>query len=184
MRSLFFIGSMLLTMSNAYGDSLFTTKVSRPGEDILTFSDDGRSASIRVLARNEDTGGRFSAAEHFMPAGYDGRGFHVHHGIVQAIYVVSGSVTVKLIERCKSRTITLSEGSFLSIAPEVHHTFHTEFGVKLLAIDAPGDLIPMFEAMAGIDRTQSKKQQEQELSEIRKKRYDNDFTAAICEQDL
>lgn len=170
-----------LSASLSFAETQFTTKLAIPDEDILKFSDDGRSAYIRVLARNEDTGGRFSAAEHFFPAGYSGPGFHVHHGIVQAIYVVSGSVQVDLIENCKHRSVVLEESSFLSIAPEVHHTFYSEKGAKVLAIDAPGNLIPMFEAMSAIDRSLPKEEQDKEMQSIRKKKFDNDFSAQNCD---
>lgn len=181
MRLFSLLSFTLLFAPQVYGNNTFKTKVARPGEDILNFSDDGRSASIRVLARNEDTGGRFSAAEHYMPAGYKGPGFHQHHGIVQALYVVSGSVVVRLIKNCQAQSVSLTEGSFLSIAPKVQHTFESEHGAKLLTIDAPGNLVPMFEAMAAIDRSQSPEQQLHDLEKIRKKSYDNDFSESDCE---
>ncbi len=148
-----------------------------PDDGILKFSDDGRAATIRVLAKNEHTHGHFSAMEHLMPAGYDGPGMHVHHKIVQSLYVVSGKVYVRLREGGQEREVLLTPGAFLAIAPGTPHTFRNPFDedVKVLGIDGPGDLAPMFEEMAAIEPSATKEDRALKLFAIRKQKYDNHF---------
>jgi quercetin dioxygenase-like cupin family protein len=94
-----------------------------PADGALTFADDGRPATLRILADNTNTGGRFSAMESIFPSGYDGPGWHFHRDTIQAVYVRSGKFFVRLRENGHERRVEMTPGSFLSIAPGTPHSF-------------------------------------------------------------
>lgn len=157
-----------------------------PKDGAIGFSDDGRPATIRILARNKDTRGHFSVMEHLMPPGYDGPGFHVHKKIVKSLYAISGKVDVHLLEKGKKRVVHMAPGSFLAIAPGVPHTFKNPYAkdAKVLGIDGPGDLVLMFEQMATLDPKLSADEKKNALNYIRKQKFDNVFTTESFARDL
>jgi len=172
----FAIWTSLLLSPLAYSDCIQSHHVDSK-EGALKFSDDGRPATLRILARNEHTADRFSAMESVFPSGYEGPGFHFHEDTVQAFYGRSGKFYVQLKENGKIREILMEPGSFLSIAPGTPHTFRNPFDEEAitLGIDAPGSLVEMFEAMAAIsiNREMTPSEKEAKLNQVRWHMYDN-----------
>jgi quercetin dioxygenase-like cupin family protein len=157
-------------------DTAIKTHFSGPTDGALSFADDGRPATLRILTDNNNTGGRFSAMESVFPPGYDGPGMHFHKDTIQAIYVRSGKFIVRLLENGCERRVEMTPGSFLSIAPGTPHSFlnpHNDSAIALV-IDAPGNLVDMFRSMAEIGKsTDGQAEKEAQLHRIRWETYDN-----------
>jgi mannose-6-phosphate isomerase-like protein (cupin superfamily) len=89
-----------------------------------------------VLAGGEGTGGAFSVVEHRLAPGAVGPPLHRHEQLVDAFYVLEGSLTL----RVDDRTVVAAAGTFACFPPGVAHTFanHSREPVRVLNVNAPG----------------------------------------------
>jgi mannose-6-phosphate isomerase-like protein (cupin superfamily) len=90
----------------------------------------------RLLATDDDTGGRSSVYEMTVPGAFAGPPPHVHADRDHAFYVLEGTVRLLL----GPRTVDATAGAFAYVPAGVAHTFGSpgdQWG-RLLAFDTPG----------------------------------------------
>lgn len=90
----------------------------------------------RLLATDEDTGGRSSVYEVAVPGAFAGPPPHVHADRDHAFYVLEGTVRITI----GSEIFDASAGAFAYVPAGVPHSFATSGDLwgRLLAFDTPG----------------------------------------------
>lgn len=86
-----------------------------PGEGL----DTARGGRMAIKARGEQTAGAFTLLELVQPKEVPGPPLHVHHTADEAIYVLAGTLTVRLGER----EVDVPTGSFVLVPRGVAHSF-------------------------------------------------------------
>ena len=110
----------------------------------LTLPDRGAIATLKAVGA--DTAGRFSIVESAPSPGAPGLGMHRHRGSDEALYVLEGTVTV----RVGDRTAEAPAGSFVFIPRGTGHMFRNPgpLPARVLVIFAPAGVERFLEATA------------------------------------
>lgn len=86
-------------------------------------------------------GGRVSAAEFLLPAGF-GPALHVHHAEDEILVILEGSVRIV----CADSDVVVNPGGFAFLPRDVPHTFSVSGGqsARMLAVFTPGGVEELF----------------------------------------
>ena len=94
------------------------------------------ASTIHLLADHDDTSGAVNANRTLLDRGTDGPPPHFHRQSSEIFFVLSGALQALAGER----VVTLEHGDFLSIPPDVPHSFWTpdDSSADVLILFAPG----------------------------------------------
>jgi quercetin dioxygenase-like cupin family protein len=131
-----------------------------------------RGASVTLKAVGSDTGGGLAVVESAPAPGAPGLAMHRHHRSDEALYVLEGTVTV----RVGARTMSAPAGSFVFVPRDTGHMFWNPGPglARLLVIFAPAGVERFLEETAAAFAAAQGSPDPATLREIRTK-YDTEL---------
>lgn len=131
-----------------------------------------RGASATLKAVGSDTGGRLAVVESAPAPGAPGLAMHRHHRSDEALYILEGTVTVRL----GARTVRAPAGSFVFVPRDTSHMFWNPGPgpARVLVIFAPAGVERFLEETAAAFAAAQGSPDPATLCEIRTK-YDTEL---------